>query len=88
MKSRMKVEDEFTVMDLKYQGRAAPVAQRFSAAYSSGRDPGDLGSSPTSGSLHGACFSLWLCLCLSLSVSLINKQIKSLKIKIELKKNF
>ena len=33
------------------------------------RDPGDLGSSPTSGSLHGACFSL----CLSLSVSLTNK---------------
>ena len=45
--------------------RATPVAQRFSAAYSPGRDPGDPGSSPTSGSLRGACFSL-----LSLSVSM------------------
>ena len=50
--------------------RAARVAQRFSAAFSPGPDPGDLGSSPTSGSLHGACFSLCLCLCLSLSLSL------------------
>ena len=49
---------------------AALVAQRFSTAYSSGRDPGDPGSSPTSGSLHGALFSLCLCLCLSLSLSL------------------
>ena len=31
--------------------------------------PGVLGSSPTSGSLHGACFSLCLCLCLSLCLS-------------------
>ena len=30
-------------------------------AFSSGCDPGDPGSSPTSGSLHGACFSLSLC---------------------------
>ena len=30
-------------------------------------DPGVPGSSPTSGSLHGACFSVCLCLCLSLS---------------------
>ena len=52
---------------------AARVAQRFSSAFSPGPDPGDLGSSPTSGSLHGACFSLCLCLCLSLSVSWINK---------------
>ena len=36
-------------------------------------------SSPTSGSLHGACFSLCLCLCFSLSVSLMNKEIKILK---------
>ena len=43
------------------------VAQRFSASFSPGPDPGDLGSSPASGSLHGACFSLCLCLCLSLS---------------------
>ncbi|CAD7692259.1 unnamed protein product [Nyctereutes procyonoides] len=45
---------------------AAPVAQRFSAPCSPGRDPGDPGLSPMSGSLHGACFSLCLCLCLSL----------------------
>ena len=37
-------------------------------AFGPGRDPGDLGLNPTSGSLHGACFSLCLCLCLSLSV--------------------
>ena len=44
----------------------------------SGCDPGDLGSSPMSGSLQGACFSLCLCLCLSL----MNNWIKSfLKIK-------
>ena len=46
------------------------VAQWFSAAYSPGRDPEDPGSSSTSGSLHGACFSLCLCLCHSLSLSL------------------
>ena len=46
------------------------VAQRFSATFSPGHDPGGLGSSPTSGSLHGACFSLCLCLCFSLSLSL------------------
>ena len=46
------------------------VAQRFSAASSPGCDLGVMGSSPTSGSLHGACFSLCLCLCLSLSVCL------------------
>ena len=39
-------------------------------AFGPGRDPGDPGSNPTSGSLpvHGACFSLCLCLCLSLSL--------------------
>ena len=42
-------------------------------AFSPGHDPGDLGSSPTSGSLHGACFSLCLCLCPSISLSLMNK---------------
>ena len=52
---------------------AAQVAQRFSAAFSPGRDPGDRGLSPTSGSLHGACFSLCLCLRLSLSLSLMSK---------------
>ena len=53
--------------------KAAWVAQQFSAAFSPGPDPRNLGSSPTSGSLHGACFSLCLHLCLSLSVSLMNK---------------
>ena len=42
------------------------MAQRFGTAFSPGYDPGDQGSSPMSGSLHGACFSL--CLCLSASV--------------------
>ena len=51
-----------------YQGmleesrRAAGMAQQFSAAFGPGYDPGDLGSSPMSGSLHGAYFSLCLCL--------------------------
>ena len=49
------------------------VAQRFSATFSPGHDPGVSGSSPTLGSLCGTCFSLCLCLCLSLSVSLMNK---------------
>ena len=48
---------------------AARVAQRFSAAFSPRCDPGDQGSSPMSGSLHGACFSLCLC-CVSASLSL------------------
>ena len=42
--------------------RAARVAQRFSAAFSPGRDPGVPGSSPTSGSLHWSLL-LPLCLC-------------------------
>ena len=50
--------------------RAALMVQRFSAAGSPGYDPEDLGSSPMSGSLRGACFSLCLCLCLSPSLSL------------------
>ena len=41
------------------------------SAFGSGRDPGVLGLSPTLGSLHGACFSLCLYVCLS--VSLMNK---------------
>ena len=45
------------------------VAQRFGTACSLGCDPGDPGSSPASGSLHGAYFSLCLCLCLPLSLS-------------------
>ena len=47
------------------KNRAARVAQRLSAAFSLRRDPGDLGSSPTSGSVHGTCvsasFSLSVC---------------------------
>ena len=46
---------------------AARVAQRFSTAFSQGLVLESRGSSPTSGSLHGACFSLCLCFCLSLS---------------------
>ena len=47
------------------------VAQQFSGlAFGPGRDPGVPVSSPTSGFLHGACFSLCLCLYLSLSLSL------------------
>ena len=61
------------------------VAQQLVPAFSPGCDPRVPGSSPTSGSWHGACFSLCLCLYLSLSLSvcvcLMNKQIKSLKIK-------
>ena len=45
---------------------AAQVAQRFSATFSPECDPGDPGSSPTSGSLQGACLSLSLCLFVSL----------------------
>ena len=56
--------------------REPRVAQRFSTALSPGRDPGDLGSTATSGSLHGAC-SFCLCLCLPVSLcvclSWINK---------------
>ena len=44
---------------------AAGVAQRRSAAFGLGPDPGDPGSSPTSGSLRGPCFSLCLSLCIS-----------------------
>ena len=40
------------------------------SAFGPGCEPGILGSSPTLGSLHGACFSLCLCLCLPLSLLL------------------
>ena len=50
--------------------RAAWVAQRFSATFSPGPDLGDPGSSPTSGSLNGACFPFCLCLCFPLSLCL------------------
>ena len=51
-------------------GRATRVAQRFSTAFSPGHDPGDLGSSPMSGFLHEACFSLPLPVSLPPSLSL------------------
>ena len=46
--------------------RAVWVAQQFSANFYLGCNPGYLGSSLTSGSLHGACLSLSPSLCLSL----------------------
>ena len=49
------------------------VAQWWASAFGSGCDPMVLGSSPTSGFLRGACFSLCLCLSASFSVSLMNK---------------
>lgn len=48
------------------------VAQCLSICLGSGHDPGILGSSPTSGSPQGACFSLCH-VSASLSVSLMNK---------------
>ena len=55
---------------LKTHSRAALVAQQFGAACSPGCDPGDLGSSPASGSLHGACFYSSAFVSASLSVSM------------------
>ena len=54
---------------------AAQVAQRFRAAFSLGRDPGDPGSSPMSGSLHAwnLLLPLPVSLPLSLSLFLMNK---------------
>ena len=63
-------KSEFLQSVLKVWQWVAQVAQWFGAAFSPRCGPGDLGSSPTSGSLHGACFSLCLCLCLPLSLSL------------------
>ena len=37
------------------------------STFGSGHDPGVLGSIPASGYLQGACFSLCLCFCLSMS---------------------
>ena len=42
----------------------------WASTFGSGHDPGVLGSSPTSGSMQGACF--YLSLCLYLCVSLMN----------------
>ena len=67
------VIDICSTLFIKNKGRAARVAQRFSAAFSPGCDPGVLRSSPTGGSLHGACLSLCLHLSLPLSVSHMDK---------------
>ena len=64
-----------TKIIFKSNVRAAPVAQRFSAAFGPRRDPGDPGSSPASGCLRGASFPL--CPPPSLSVCLMNKWIKA-----------
>ena len=45
-----------------------PWGAQWVTAFGLGRDSGVLESSPTLGSLHGACFSLCLCLCLFLSL--------------------
>ena len=49
------------------------------STFGSGHDPGvrDMGLSSTSGSLQVACFSLSLCLCLSLYLSWTNKILKN-----------
>ena len=60
---------EFKVRILGHLGGS--VVERLSSA---GRDPGVLGSSPTKGSLSGTCFSLCLCLCFFLPMSLMNNK--------------
>ena len=52
----------------------------WASAFGSGRDPGVLGSSATSGFSPGASFSFCLCICLSLCVSheSINKILKKI----------
>ena len=47
--------------------------------FGSGHDPGVLGSRSASGSLQGTCFSLYLCVCLSVSHEQINKILKKKK---------
>ena len=64
LKGKLAKGIEFVCLRSRCSG-AAWVAQRFSAAFSPGYDPGDLGSSPTSGSLHGACLSPRLSLSLN-----------------------
>ena len=51
------------------------VAHGWVSAFGSGRDPGVLESSPASGSLWGACFSLSPCLCLSFMNKLKKKKL-------------
>ena len=61
---------------LKCKTRDAWWLSGLAPDFSPGCDPGVPGSSPKWGSLYGACFSLLLCLGLSLAVSLMNRQIK------------
>ena len=56
-----------TYMKCPRQGHRGGSA--VASAFGSGRDPRVQGSSPASGSLQGACFSVCLCLCPSLCVS-------------------
>ena len=57
-------------MLLRWQNEGIPGwLNNLVPAFGPRHDSGDLGSSPTSGSLHGACFSLCLYLCLSLCLS-------------------
>ena len=67
--SKIKPVVQYNPCKLKIHTRGAPRELSGRAcAFSPGRDPGAPGSGPTSASLHGACFSL--CLCLPLSVCL------------------
>ena len=56
------------VMSLNWSWETPGWLSGWGSAFSSGHDPGVLGSSLTSGSLRGSCFSFCLCLCLSLYV--------------------
>ena len=58
---------------IKILFRAAGWLSSWAPAFSLGRDPGVSGSSPTSGSLHGASFSLYVSASLLLCLSWINK---------------
>ena len=63
------------LLPFKIKMWAAWVTQQFGTAISPGPDPVERGLSPTSGSLHGACFSL----CLSLSLMNNNNFFKKIK---------
>ena len=55
---------------LEFKRAGAPQwLSGWASAFSSGSDPGVLGSSPALGSSQGACSSFCLCFCLSLCVS-------------------
>ena len=54
-----------TYLNMKSKGNVVGIPWWLSdlvPAFGPGRDPRVLGSSSTSGSLHGACFSLSVCL--------------------------